>query len=51
MKIDWKDKKQVIQFAQKLGKGMTVFFNGKNFQITHTSRKDQWEGKEVVFQT
>lgn len=49
-KIDWKNKASVISFAKKLGKGMLVFYNGTNYQITHAEREKLVAG-EIVFRT
>jgi hypothetical protein len=51
--IDYSDKEQVIAFANKLGKGMTVYKDPSrsNYNITHTSRTDQYLPDWVVFQT
>lgn len=52
-KINWEDKDTVIAYAKKLGAGQTVFKvkGRKNYNITFTSRPDQWQGHEVVYQT
>lgn len=50
MKIDWTNKEQVIAYAKRLGSGMTVMLEmGRaNYNITHTSRKDQWDLPNVI---
>lgn len=54
-KINWKDKDEVITYAKKLGKGMSVFKDEgvPNYGITHTSRTDltSKEGRTILFRT
>lgn len=51
--MDWTNKDQVIAYAKRLGRGQTVFKreDRPNFNITHTSRKDQYIETEVIHQT
>lgn len=52
-KIDWCNKEQVIAYAKQFGKGQTVFKNPtrSNYNITHTSRTDQYKKEWVVYQS
>lgn len=54
-RINWKDKDAVIAYANRLGKGQTVFQDqGRDtFGIVHSSRKDRLslEGRTIVHQT
>lgn len=41
LKIDWTDPGQVYDLASKLAQGgeaQIIFWNGKNYQITHASK-------------
>lgn len=51
--VNWHDLAAVKSYAQKLGKGMTVYKKSSrnNYNITHTSRTDLYQPEEVVFQT
>ncbi len=51
--MDWTDKNAVIAKAKTFGKGMTVFKHPdrNNYNVTHTSRKDQYDPSWVVFQS
>ena len=55
MRVNWKDKKSVILYAEKLGRGMTVFKapDRDNYNITHTARRDRYaiDGYEIIHQT
>lgn len=53
MKVDFNDKDAVIKVAQIFGPGQTVFRRPAclNYNITHTSRTDQYEKSWVVYQT
>ena len=52
-KIDWCDKEQVIAYAKRFGAGQTVFkdTSRSNYNITHTSRIDQYKKEWVVYQS
>lgn len=53
MKVDWYDKRSVVEYAKRLGAGQTVFKHParNNFNITHTSRVDRYDPEWVVHQT
>lgn len=47
-KIDWRSKDQVIAYAKSFGKGHTVFWNGTNYQITHTVNEKRLSPTEII---
>ena len=50
--MDWTDKAAVIALAKRLGRGQTVVWNGRNFNILHTSEEARLlRGRLVVFRT
>lgn len=51
--IDWKNKDKVIEYANKLGKGMTVYKHPRrnNYNIKHTDNLTSDELAWVVYQT
>lgn len=51
--LDWTNKRVVIEYAKRLGRGQTVFKRPccTTYSITHTARPDRYEGCEVVYQT
>jgi hypothetical protein len=53
MTVDWTNLEQVKAYARRLGKGMTVFKHPDraNYNITHTSRTDQYRVEWVVART
>jgi hypothetical protein len=51
-KIDWENKDAVIEYARKLGRGMTVFKSPhrSNYNICHTERTELYSPSEIVVQ-
>ena len=50
--MDYTNKEQVIAWAVRLGKGMTVCWNGQNYNIIHTCREPALlKGRPVVYRT
>ena len=49
---DWTKKYQVIAYARSLGTGLSVVWNGLNYQIIHTANEKRLlNGRVVVCRT
>lgn len=53
MKVDYTSRGAVIALAKSFGKGMTVFKHPDraNYNVTHTSRTDQYQPEWITHQT
>ena len=51
--INWNDRSAVIEYAKRLGPGMSVVKHPDraNYNVTHTSRTDLYKPEWVAFQT